>query len=126
MHLPIPFLVIVQMALGILFVLLVFRSGLLAYIYDIRITREGIEFLLFSRVVISTLRFDNIIDVIEPFVGGMTYLTAFHFRNRLGAGCFLIHKKQAWFASSILVTPPDRMAFIAALKHAGVKVLESN
>jgi hypothetical protein len=121
---PIPFHVIFQMALGILFVVLVFKSGLLAYIYDIKITREGIEFLLFSRFVTSILRFDNINEVIEPRGGGLTYLTAYNFKNRLGVGCFLIRKKRAWFASSILVTPPDRAIFIAALRDAGVPVLE--
>jgi hypothetical protein len=109
--------------LGVLLVFVILKAGILGHVYDIRTSREGIEFLFLSRFVVSTISYCDIEEVIEPVAGGFLHLTALNYRNRAGTGCFLIRKKHSWFAKSLVVTPANSDSFVRSLKDAGVPVL---
>jgi|SRR5688572_9731021 len=114
--------VALSMVLGVLLVWCVLRLGLLGYIYDVRPSRAGIEFLLLSRFVVSVLPYGDIDQVTEPVAGGFLHLTALNYRNRAGVTCYLIRKKHAWFAKSVIVTPRDSESFVGFLRDAGIPV----
>ena len=114
--------VALSMVLGALLVWVVLRLGLLGYIYDVRPSPQGIEFLFLSRFVVSILPYSNIERVTEPVAGGFLHLTALNYRNRAGVACYLIRKKHAWFAKSVIVTPRDTESFVGFLREAGITV----
>ncbi len=99
------------------------RWNLLAKLYDIRISKRGIEFIVFSGFVFYTLKFGNIDKVIEGH-GRYHFLTACDFRNRFFGSCLLILKKKGFFTRKVLVTPNDQSAFVRRLIEAGVTVEE--
>lgn len=113
---------VAHMALGVLFVLILFKSGLLGRIYDITVGPEGLQFRFLSSFVISVTKYENLDEVVETSSGGLHYLMAYNLKNRSGVPCFLIRKKQGWFARTILITPHDPKAFLDAVTNAGVPV----
>jgi hypothetical protein len=112
------------MVLGVLLVFVIFKSGLLGYVYDIRVASEGVQFLLLSSFVVSVTKYESIEEVVETSWGGFHYLMAYNFKNRAGGRCFLIRKKHGWFARAVLVTPRDPAVFLEGLKNAGVRVVK--
>jgi hypothetical protein len=49
------------------------KVDIIPKLYDVRISPRGIEFIALSRLVLYTLEFDNISEVIEGF-GGIRYM----------------------------------------------------
>lgn len=93
----------------------------LAFIYDIRLTSEGTEFVLFSALTMGFVSFSTIKSIQETN-GGYLYWRAYNFKNRFGHTTFLIDKKKGIFSGQVLVTPDDADEFTRALTHAGVPV----
>ena len=108
--------------LGVGLVFVVFKSGILGFVYDVRTASTGLEFVLASKFVVGKMPYDNIAKVVDVPAGGVLHLMAYNFKNRSGTGCFLVRQKRSWFARSILITPRNRNDFIAALRGAGVPV----
>lgn len=113
---------------GFLFILLLAwiatRWDLLAWLYDVRLTADSIEFILFSRWVFHRLPFTNIHQVIVGF-GGWHFLTASNFRNRFSpGGTFLVLKKDGFVTRKVLISPKHPQAFAEALTRAGVSVVD--
>ena len=112
---------------GLLFVLLlayfVTKWDLLAHLYDVRVTDELIEFVLFQRWVVYRLPFSNILQVIVGF-GGLRCIAATNFRNRFSlGGTLLIIKKTGFFTRKILISPLQPALFAEHLMRSGVSVL---
>lgn len=105
----------------IIFSLIVKKSAL-AFIYDINISSNGLDFVLFSVWRVYALPFSDIEFVQEMKYGGFSALRAYNFKNRFFHRTFLIKKKKGFFARQVLVTPVDDVMFLRALANAGVKV----
>lgn len=96
--------------------------NLLSWLYDVKLDDQGIRFVLFGFLTVHLLRFENIEDVIELPYGGLQALTAYNFKNRLFARCFLIKKRRGWFTRKVLITPDLADEFVAALVRNRVRV----
>ena len=101
--------------------LAVWKLDALAFIYDTRVARDGIEFVLFTFLNIYLLPFANI-EHVEEVKGSYLLLFAYNFKNRLFHRTFLIKKKRGFFTKRVLVTPHDPDEFAALLASAGVRV----
>lgn len=107
--------------IGACFLWAIWKFHGVAFIYDIRLTEDGIKFVLFFMLRVGFVPFSNI-DAVQEVKGGYSYLRAYNFKNRFGHTTFLIRKKRAWFANQVLVTPDDADAFTSSLLRAGVSV----
>ena len=115
------FSMIVGVLLLLAFGLLATKYPILTSIYDVRISKDAVSFILFSKVVFYRLRYTNIEKVIVGHGGGH-FLTAVDFRNRFFGGCFLILKRNGIFTRKVLVSPADPAFFIQSLFNADVPV----
>ena len=115
------FSMIAGVLLLLAFGLIVTRLQVLAAIYDVRISNDAVNFILFSKLVFYRLRFTNIEKVVIGHGGGH-FFTAVDFRNRFFGGCFLILKKNGIFTRKVLVSPADPDFFIQSLSNADVPV----
>lgn len=104
--------------LGIFAVVLVFWLGDgLTYLYDYKVTKEGVQFLLFRVIPWRRIPFSNIKDV-RRTDGKEFYLTAMNLKNRRGQTIrpILLVKKRAWFSKMFLLTPEDPESFVKVVQ----------
>ena len=105
---------------GIVLVFFVFRTGLLSLLYDARVGEDGIDFVVFSFVKISTLPYSRIERVKEVgFLGTLT-LNSVNFCNRSMTSAFLIEKKSGWYTRRVLITPVNADYFKMVLAKKGI------
>jgi hypothetical protein len=94
--------------------LAIWKLEIVSYIYDVRLTADGIEFCLFRVWIVHHLRYSEIESVrIQKGWGGGLF--AYSFKNRLFKTAFLIRKRKGWFTRRILVTPASDSEFLRAL-----------
>jgi hypothetical protein len=114
------FMLLVPIVAGILLVILVFRTGVLAYLYDARIGDDGLDFVLFSTFTLFTIPFSEITKVREVGFGGTLTLNAVNFCNRSLTKGFLIEKKSGWYARRVVITPADSAYFKTILSRENI------
>ena len=114
-------LIIAGVALTIVGFLAIWKLEIVSYIYDVRLTADGIEFCLFRMLVMHRLPYSEIESVgIQKGWGGGLF--AYNFKNRLFKTAFLIRKRKGWFTRRILVTPASDSEFLRGLANAHVPV----
>ena len=98
----------------------VLKFNLLAYIYDIRVSKDGIDFFVLTFFKVYTLPFVNI-DFVS--IAKIWYpLIAFNFKNRPFQKAYFIRKKKAWFTKQLLVTPSDPELFALQLVSNNINI----
>ena len=102
-------------------VVIAIKFEVIPWIYDVRLTARGIEFVLFSCMPVYVLTRENIEEIIETR-GGYKYLFAYNFKNRFFQRCFLIRKKKGLFTRTVLITPPNPSLFVDRLAQDGIFV----
>lgn len=112
---------IVLLLVSVAAFLAIWKLDALAFIYDTRVARNGIEFVLFACLKVYLLPFANI-EHVEEVKGGYFLLFVYNFKNRLFRRTFLIKKKKGFFTKQVLVTPGNPDEFAASLANAGVRV----
>jgi hypothetical protein len=105
---------------GIALVYLIFRTGLLSFIYDAKVDEDGINFVILSFIKISTLLYSNIERVSEVGFLGTMKLNAYNFSNRSLTKAFLIEKKSKVFTRYVIITPADKDYFKMILNQRGI------
>jgi hypothetical protein len=99
----------------------ILKFNFLSYLYDIRVSNNGIEFFVLTFFKIYTLTFSNI-DFIKAAKAWHPFI-AYNFKNRPFQKAFLVSKKKAWFARRILITPSDPELFTVQLVYKGVDII---
>jgi hypothetical protein len=90
---------------------------LLAWLYDVRLTAQGIRFVMFGLLPLYLLRFENIESVEEIKHFSIGLLNSYNFTNRFFARRFLIQTmKRRFVTHRILVTPRDPERFWSVLQ----------
>ena len=117
-------LIIAGVAFTMVGFLAIWKLEIVSYIYDVRLTADGIEFCLFRIWVMHRLPYSEIesVGIQKGWVGG---LFAYNFKNRLFKTAFLIRKRKGWFTRRILVTPASDSEFLRELANAHVPVAEA-
>lgn len=108
---------------GGLFILALFgvtKTQAISYLYGVYVKKGGIDFLILQILRIHHLPFFNIDYVKQLEIGGHRFVFAMNFKNRPFSPVFLIHKKRAWYAKDVLITPSDGSAFEKQLHEAGI------
>ena len=114
-------IIIAGVAFTIVGFLAIWKLEVVSYIYDVRLTADGIEFCLFRFWIVRRLPYSEIESVgIQRGWGGGLF--AYNFKNRLFKTAFLIRKRKGWFTRRILVTPANDSEFLRALANAHVPV----
>src|SRR5437667_5422271 len=113
--------IIAGLALTIVGFLAIWKLEIVSYVYDVRLTANGIEFCLFRIWIVHRLPYSGIesVDIQRGWRGG---LFTYNFKNRLFRTTFLIRKRKGWFTRRILVTPANESEFLRALANAHVPV----
>ena len=88
--------------------------------FDIRLGKEGIEFLFLRHFVIAIVRYENI-ALFKRQTTFIAPLTAYRFVNRLSRR-YVIYKKSSWFSTYVVVSPANGDDFERGLREVGVKV----
>jgi hypothetical protein len=109
------FAIVANVIGGFLLVFLVVRTGLLAYLYDVKVGETGVNFVLFSKFTFFNLPYSEIEKVKEVGFFGTLALNAVNFQNRSLTKGFLIQKKSGWYTRRIIITPADSAHFKAIL-----------
>jgi hypothetical protein len=94
----------------------------LSWLYDIRLNKQGIRFVLFGFWTIYLLQPSNIKTITEIGSTSIGALNAYNFKNRFFARCFMIETKTGWFTRKILITPNNSNEFIAWLNLNGIEM----
>ena len=92
----------------------------LAILADIRLGKQGIEFLILRYFVIATIRYENI-AVVHRQTNLVSPLTAYRFVNRFGRR-YVIDKKTSWFSKHVVVSPANGDEFERKLRSVGARV----
>jgi hypothetical protein len=104
-------------------IIVIIKWELAPYIYDIRLGKDKMEFLLFTYFCIYTLPYSNIVRVQKVRVKRFKYINALDWSNRYFKGKFLVEKKSGFFTKRILITPGDAEQLKQVMVQAGVEVL---
>jgi len=93
-----------------------------SWLYDTRLQKSGIQFVVLRLLPLHLLQFSNIKLVRELHGMKVGPFNAFNFKNRLFSRAFLIETKTGWFTRRILVTPRDADKFVSTLDEHQVEV----
>lgn len=98
-------------------VLVVWLADGLRYLYDYRVTEQGIQFLVLRVIPWRCIPFSNIAEIRRT--GSTEFiLTAMNLKNRRAQMIrpVLVTKKRSWFSRKFLLTPEDPDSFISAVQ----------
>ena len=101
--------------------ILIWKFDGISFMYDFRVSENGVEFILISFLQVYFLPFSDI-EFVKRVKGGYFNIFAYSFKNRFFRETFLIKKKRGIFTRQILITPDNAVEFIKSLNHAGVQV----
>lgn len=96
------------------------KLNLLSYVYDVKASKQGIDFYFLS-INFYTLLFNNI-EFVKEIKGGYQFPFSYSYKNRFFQGCLFIQKKRGVITRQILITPLDPEKFMKILTEAGVSV----
>lgn len=108
--------------LAMIVVLLVFVCNALTLVYDYKIVDRGIQFVLFRRISVGLIAFEDIVEVrtARPW---QSILSAVNFTNRFRYALkpILIRKRTGVLSKEVLLTPRNPESFLAIVKSKVAK-----
>ena len=96
-----------------------------SWLRDIRLTHEGIAFVLFRAFTVYSLPPENIQSVRRFGHVTLTNWDLLDFRSRIVGPSYVLTLHKGWFARKVAVSPPDDSSFLRWVTQHRITYLET-